>query len=395
MAQRSANLDHRVADLMRPNPDHPLDPGAVEAVLHGLREQLDLDVVFVAEFAEGRRVFRFVDRHPDAPPVQDGTWHDLEASFCLRVVDGRLPEYIPDVGALGPEVDLPPVPFPIGTHLGTPVVLHDGSTYGTLCCFSLAAKPLMSDADLRLLRHCARLVARKIDRRARARPGRSHADPDRRLRRALRIEGLAAARCLATGRRNATRLAQFLTHLPGMSCALLIIDVQRALCEGDDAAHDVAGVIDRINAVARAARAAGHPVVLIQHETADGPFRHGSEGWQLAAQLETAPTDLRVRKRATDSFHQTDLQALLQAHAVTDLVICGLQSEYCVDTTTRRALALGYPVVLVADGHATCDSPVLSAALIAQHHNHTLASIASFGPRARPVAAHAVRFSPR
>ena len=160
---RLADLDRRVTELMRPDTAPLLDPGAVEEVLHGLREQLDLDVAFVAEFAEGRRVFRFVDRNPDAPPVQSGTWHDLEASFCLRVVDGRLPEYIPDVGALGPEVDLPPVPFPIGTHLGTPVVLHDGSTYGTLCGFSLDAKPLLSDADLGLLRHCARLVARKID----------------------------------------------------------------------------------------------------------------------------------------------------------------------------------------------------------------------------------------
>jgi nicotinamidase-related amidase len=76
-----------------------------------------------------------------------------------------------------------------------------------------------------------------------------------------------------------------------------------------------------------------------------------------------------------------------QAHQITELVICGLQSEFCVDTTTRRALALGYPVTLVADGHSTRDNGVLSAAQITAHHNHTLANISSFGPRARPVLA--------
>lgn len=63
------------------------------------------------------------------------------------------------------------------------------------------------------------------------------------------------------------------------------------------------------------------------------------------------------------------------------LVVCGFQSEFCVDTTTRRALALGYPVTLVADGHSTTDNGVLSAAQISAHHNATLTNIVSFGPR--------------
>jgi nicotinamidase-related amidase len=58
-----------------------------------------------------------------------------------------------------------------------------------------------------------------------------------------------------------------------------------------------------------------------------------------------------------------------------------------VDTTTRRALALGYPVQLVSDGHTTMDSAVLSAAQIIAHHNETLANITSFGPRAVAVPA--------
>jgi nicotinamidase-related amidase len=172
--------------------------------------------------------------------------------------------------------------------------------------------------------------------------------------------------------------------------ALLIIDVQKALCSGDEAAFDIDAVVDRINQVAAKARAAGAPVIFIQHED-DGSLPFGTEGWQLYERLVTRPEDIRVRKTASDSFHRTDLHALLQSQNVGTLVVCGLQSEFCVDTTVRRALALGYTVVLVADAHSTVANGILSAAQISAHHNHTLANIGSFGPRVTPTVAAELR----
>jgi len=177
-----------------------------------------------------------------------------------------------------------------------------------------------------------------------------------------------------------------------MTQALLVIDVQHMLCNGDEAAFDIAGVIERINAVAAKARAAGVPVFLIQHED-HGPLQHGTPGWQLDARLSAQPDDTRVRKTATDSFHHTELQALLQRRGVDELVVCGLQSEFCVDSTVRRALALGYPVVLVSDAHSTIDNGVLSAAQISAHHTTTLSHVDSFGPRVTPRPAAEVRFA--
>jgi nicotinamidase-related amidase len=179
-----------------------------------------------------------------------------------------------------------------------------------------------------------------------------------------------------------------------MTSALLVIDVQQALCCGKWAAFDIDRVVERINAVARQARAAGVPVFFIQHEEDDGPLAFGTAGWQLDERLATAPGAIRVRKRTPDSFHRTELQALLETRGTQRLIVCGLQSEFCVDSTVRRALALGYPVELVADGHSTFDNGVLAAAQISAHHNTTLAQMSSFGPRVTVTPASDLRIEP-
>jgi nicotinamidase-related amidase len=162
------------------------------------------------------------------------------------------------------------------------------------------------------------------------------------------------------------------------STALLIIDVQRALCSGPEAAFAIDGVLDRINGLGREARAAGAPVVVIQHEDEEA-LRFDTPGWQLADGLVIASEDLRIHKRTPNSFHNTPLHALLQDRQVDRLVICGLQTDFCVDTTVRQALPLGYRVVLAADAHSTIDG-ALSAADIIAHHNHTFRHMTSFGP---------------
>lgn len=166
-----------------------------------------------------------------------------------------------------------------------------------------------------------------------------------------------------------------------MKTALLIIDVQDALCTGEWAMFEIDRVIETINGLSAKARLAGVPAVLVQHEEEEGPMQFGGAGWQLAQGLAVSPADARVRKKTPNSFHGTDLQALLQAQHIGRLIVCGLQSDFCVDTTVRQALALGYDVTLVEDAHSTMDNGVLTAAQITAHHNATLEHLTSFGPR--------------
>lgn len=176
-----------------------------------------------------------------------------------------------------------------------------------------------------------------------------------------------------------------------MTTALLIIDVQRALCTGEEAAFGIDTVIATINTLVTQARAASVPVILVQHEESQGSLAFDSAGWQLDDRLAVAADDTRIRKTSPDAFHLTPLQKRLEQDDIDRLVVCGLQSDFCVDATVRRALALGYEIVLVADGHSTVDNTVLGAAQITAHHNVTLGNITSFVPRVTVLPASEVR----
>jgi nicotinamidase-related amidase len=178
-----------------------------------------------------------------------------------------------------------------------------------------------------------------------------------------------------------------------MNTAVLVIDVQQGLCEGEGAAFDCVGTISRINSVTEKARIAGAPVVFIQHESNSGYLEHGSDAWQLANGLKVLAKDLKVRKTTPDSFLRTNLEETLLRLQIEKLVVCGMHSEFCVDTTTRKALALGFPVVLVSDAHTSAGNAAISAEQVIAHHNATLTNISSFGPRVTAVRSESVSFT--
>ena len=174
--------------------------------------------------------------------------------------------------------------------------------------------------------------------------------------------------------------------------AVLVIDMQQGLCVGEYQPHDCECTIARINQVTEKARAANVPVIFIQHESQTGYLEYASVDWQLADGLIVKDTDLKVRKTTPDSFLRMDLEALLKVRGVEQLVICGMHTEFCVDTTTRRALALGYLVVLVAYVHLSAGKEAISAPQVIAHHNAALSNISSFGPRVVPTLAQDISF---
>ncbi len=155
------DIDVSIAELLMATSDEadPLLHPKVQEALHILRDHLAMDVVFVSQISEGRRTFRVVDASPEFDFLQPGLSDPVEESWCQYVVDGRLPQLVQDAAPYLAAKAIPHTDLKIGTHLSTPVILRDGSVYGTLCCFSAGVKEDVSQADLRRLQLTAQLLA--------------------------------------------------------------------------------------------------------------------------------------------------------------------------------------------------------------------------------------------
>ena len=157
---------------------------------------------------------------------------------------------------------------------------------------------------------------------------------------------------------------------PFTGTALLVIDMQAGLFGADSPRHDAEGVVERINAVARAVRREGGAVIFVQHDGPPGDvFEPGREGWEMLPSLEREEGDLVVHKSACDAFYRTDLAETLRKHGATRLIVTGCATDFCVDTTVRAAASRDYHVVVVEDGHTTADRPHVDAVSVIRHHN--------------------------
>jgi nicotinamidase-related amidase len=167
-----------------------------------------------------------------------------------------------------------------------------------------------------------------------------------------------------------------------MGTALILIDAQRNMLEGDAPVVGVHDVRPALAGLLADARAAGRVVVHVQNDGPPGyPDEPGSPGWELM--FPATGDELVVRKEEPDTFAANpDLAARLRDLGVDRLVIAGMQSDYCVRATGHSALALGFEVVLPSGAHATYDNGSSSAYDLAAAVEKELAAA---GVRVMPV----------
>jgi len=154
--------------------------------------------------------------------------------------------------------------------------------------------------------------------------------------------------------------------------ALLVIDAQQALIEGDHAEKGVVekeNLIKNINTVIQKAVENEIEIVFIRDvdvSKGEGP------GFEVHQEINVPSGAVIFNKAATNSFYGTPLDAFLKERSVKHIVMMGCKTEYCMDTAVRTATVSGYDVTLVGDAHSTSDSNTLSGQQIIQHHNRTL-----------------------
>jgi nicotinamidase-related amidase len=157
-----------------------------------------------------------------------------------------------------------------------------------------------------------------------------------------------------------------------LNSALLVIDMQVGPLYGTYKKDETMVTVQEIIATAEAKKI---PIFYIQHEELAGGFlERGTPFWRFVDGISPRSSDRIINKMSTDAFHETSLQNELASLEVSRLIVVGARTEYCVDTTCRRAVTLGYNVTLVSDGHTTADGAI-PAEMVIKHHNHHLSTV--------------------
>jgi nicotinamidase-related amidase len=169
--------------------------------------------------------------------------------------------------------------------------------------------------------------------------------------------------------------------------ALIVIDAQMGVV-GEAYHHDE--ILENIQQLLARARHHDIPVLYVQHN--DRWMRAGEPSWQIHPTVAPLVGEPIIQKESPDAFHATSLQAELDALGVKKLVITGGQTQYCIDTSVRRAVALGYDVLLVSNAHTTEDSETLPADKIIAFSNETLQGFWADEHRVNVLPAHEISF---
>jgi nicotinamidase-related amidase len=170
--------------------------------------------------------------------------------------------------------------------------------------------------------------------------------------------------------------------------ALLIIDAQVNMFAPENPVYASQMLLKTLGSLIGRARSANIPIIYVQNNGGpDDPDQPGTSGWLIHPALAPIEGDVVIQKGTPDAFYHTSLQEELIRRSIKQVVLIGMQTEYCIDTTCRHAFALDYQVTLVKDGHSTYDTKRLPAVEVIAHHNAILTAFATV------VEADAIDFS--
>ncbi len=179
--------------------------------------------------------------------------------------------------------------------------------------------------------------------------------------------------------------------------ALIVVDVQRALTDGDygdPKPENREAMLANIQSLLGKARDAGAQVVYIQHrEDTYPPMSPGHPGFDVEPSIAPGEDEPSFQKTVGNSFSNPELEPLLRGKGVTDLVVVGMQTENCVTATTYGAIELGFNVILPVDAHATYDTDEETAQEIIARTNSTLGALTGADSKVTTVPSAEVAFA--
>lgn len=153
-----------------------------------------------------------------------------------------------------------------------------------------------------------------------------------------------------------------------MNTALLVIDIQDSfrISPARWASRNNPKFEENVTELIGTFREASLPIIFVLHNDPDPGFRPGDPEVRLMDFLDYRESDPLITKNTRNAFTSTDLDARLKALDVRKVVVCGISTEQCCETTTRVAADLGYDVDFVTEATATFPIGALSTEAIVE-----------------------------
>ena len=152
---------------------------------------------------------------------------------------------------------------------------------------------------------------------------------------------------------------------------VLVIDVQKGIT--DNRLYNFEGFVENTTKIIDTARANGVEVIYVQHD--DGPgtgFSFGDVDFEIADEVAPQDGEKIYYKTINTCFGNAELVDYLNQHANKQLMVVGLQTNFCIDATVKSAFERGYEVIIPEGTNSTFDNDYMDAKTTYEYYNHMM-----------------------
>ena len=149
---------------------------------------------------------------------------------------------------------------------------------------------------------------------------------------------------------------------------LIVIDIQKGIT--DEELYDFDGFIKNVTSIIDAARKNNVEVIYVQHD--DGPgtgFSFGDKDFEIADQVVPEENEKIFIKTINSCFGNNDLAEYLSGSGEKDLMIVGLQTNFCIDASVKSAFERGYKVIVPKGTNSTFDNDYMDRETTYKYYN--------------------------
>jgi len=152
---------------------------------------------------------------------------------------------------------------------------------------------------------------------------------------------------------------------------LLILDAQKAITT--PTLYQFDRFVSHVRTLIRTARKNGIEVIYVRHDDGPGtPLTRGTDGFEIYDTFAPQPTERIFDKCVNSAFRDTGLREYLQEKGETDVVLAGLQTDYCMDATVKAGFEHGFCMIVPEGANSTFDNPYMTAETSVHYHNEFL-----------------------